>query len=103
MPALFSLDARRELGYARDLVRAAGGALLFSLPLLMTMEMWWFGFTMDPVRLAVFLFTALPLLTGLAYYAGFSARHRGLRHAVLDTLVALAVGYLVAAAARLLV
>jgi len=102
MPAAFSLDARRELGYARDLARAAGGALLFSLPLLMTMEMWWFGFTMDPVRLAVFLFTALPLLTGLAYYAGFSARHRGLRHAVLDTLVALAVGYLVAAAVLLL-
>lgn len=89
---------RRELAYARDLARAFGGALLFSLPLLMTMEMWWFGFVLEPFRLAVFLLAALPLLVGLAFYAGFSARHRGLGHALLDTAVALAVGFLAAAA-----
>ena len=93
-----SFDRRRELGYARDLGRAFGGALLFSLPLLMTMEMWWFGFILEPLRLAVFLLVALPLLFGLAFYAGFSASHRGVGHALLDTLVALAVGFLVAAA-----
>ena len=32
--------------YARGVV----GGLLFSLPLLYTMEVWWAGFTMDPVR-----------------------------------------------------
>ena len=88
----------RELGYARDLARAFGGALLFSLPLLMTMEMWWFGFVLEPFRLAVFLLAALPLLLGLAFYAGFSAEHRGLGHALLDTAVALPVGFLTAAA-----
>jgi putative integral membrane protein (TIGR02587 family) len=88
----------RERAYARDLARAFGGALLFSLPLLMTMEMWWFGFVLEPWRLAVFLIVALPLLLGLAYYAGFSAEHRGLAHALLDTAVALAVGFLAAAA-----
>ena len=93
-----AFDRRRELGYARDLGRAFGGALLFSLPLLMTMEMWWFGFILEPLRLAVFLLVALPLLFGLAFYAGFSASHRGVGHALLDTLVALAVGFLVAAA-----
>jgi putative integral membrane protein (TIGR02587 family) len=93
-----AFDARRERRYARDLARAFGGALLFSLPLLMTMEMWWFGFILEPFRLAVFLLAALPLLLGLAFYAGFSARHRGLGHALLDTLVALAVGFLTAAA-----
>lgn len=82
---------RRETAYARDLGRAFGGALLFSLPLLMTMEMWWFGFSLEPLRLAVFVLSGLPLLIGLAFYAGFS-RHRGLRHAVLDAFAALAVG-----------
>lgn len=94
-----AFDRRREFAYARDLARAFGGALLFGLPLLMTMEMWWFGFLLEPWRLAVFLVAALPLLLGLAYYAGFSASHRGLGHALLDTLVALAVGFLTAAAA----
>ena len=98
MIASLAFDRRRELGYARDLARAFGGALLFSLPLLMTMEMWWFGFILEPFRLAVFLLVALPLLFGLAFYAGFSASHRGVGHALLDTLVALAVGFVVAAA-----
>ena len=93
-----AVQPRRETAYARDLGRAFGGALLFSLPLRMTMEMWWFGFILEPLRLAVFLLVALPLLLGLAFYAGFSKRHRGLGHALLDTLVALAVGFLVAAA-----
>lgn len=97
MSASLVIDRRRELDYARDLARAFGGALLFSLPLLMTMEMWWLGFILEPARLAVFLLVALPLLFGLAFYAGFSARHRGVGHALLDTLVALAVGFLVAA------
>lgn len=94
-----AFDRARETAYARDLARAFGGALLFGLPLLMTMEMWWLGFVLEPWRLAVFLLAALPLLFGLAFYAGFSASHRGVGHALLDTLVALAVGFLTAAAA----
>lgn len=97
MTVSFAFDRRREADYARDLARAFGGALLFSLPLLMTMEMWWFGFILDGVRLTVFLLLSLPLLAGLAYYAGFSARHRGVGHALLDTFVALAVGFICAA------
>lgn len=98
MDISLAFDRGRETGYARDLARAFGGALLFSLPLLMTMEMWWFGFVLEPLRLAVFLLTSLPLLVGLAFYAGFAARHHGLGHAVLDTFVALAVGFVTAAA-----
>ncbi|NJC41154.1 putative integral membrane protein (TIGR02587 family) [Brevundimonas alba] len=92
-----AVHPRRETAYARDLGRAFGGAILFSLPLLMTMEMWWFGFSLHPGRLALFLIVAAPLLVGLAYYAGFSHQHHGVAHAVLDTFVALAVGYLTAA------
>jgi len=53
------------------LARAFGGAILFPLPLLMTMEMWSLGSTMDKLRLALFLAVMFPVLGGLAYYAGF--------------------------------
>ncbi|MBI2249416.1 MAG: DUF2391 family protein, partial [Brevundimonas diminuta] len=91
-------DAARgeDSAYIRDLGRAFGGALLFSLPLLMTMEMWALGFAAEPERRLVFLLAALPVLFGLAHYAGFSAR-RGLVNNALDTLVALAVGFVTAA------
>ena len=102
MNASLAFDRRREAAYARDLARAFGGALLFSLPLLMTMEMWWAGFSLGGAQLAVFLVLALPMLLGLAFYAGFSAEHRGLGHALLDTLVALAVGFITAALVLLL-
>lgn len=95
-----ALDAR-DRHYVRDLGRAFGGALLFILPLLMTMEMWAFGFAMDRGRLIVFMAAALPLLLGLAYYAGFSAR-RGLLNDLLDTFTALAVGFVTAGALLLL-
>jgi putative integral membrane protein (TIGR02587 family) len=54
-----------------DLARAYGGAILFSFPILMTMEMWWQGFSMSPIRLLIFTVVAIPLLIGLSYYDGF--------------------------------
>jgi len=96
-----SFDPARERGYLRDLGRAFGGALLFSMPLLMTMEMWSFGFAMDRTRLLVFILAALPVLHGLAYYAGFSAR-RGLTNDLMDTATALAVGFMTSAALLIL-
>ncbi|WP_417229543.1 TIGR02587 family membrane protein [Brevundimonas sp.] len=87
------IDLRRERAYAHDLGRAFAGALIFSIPLLMTMEMWRQGVTMSSGRLLLFLASGLPLLFGLAYYAGFS-RRRGVRNDSLDTAVALAVGFI---------
>lgn len=92
-----AFDLRREAGYARDLGRAFGGSLLFSLPMLMTMEMWRQGVAMDRWRMLLFVGAGLPLLYGLAYYAGFSGR-RGLRNDLMDTAAALAVGFVSAAA-----
>ena len=48
--------------YGRALARAFGGALLFSFPLLMTMEMWSLGVTVERVKLLVFLLSILPML-----------------------------------------
>ena len=44
-----------DWAYIRDLGRAFGGALLFSLPLLMTMEMWALGFGAPPERRLIYL------------------------------------------------
>lgn len=95
--AVSLIDMRRESGYLRDLGRAFAGALVFNIPLLMTMEMWEQGVVMDRWRMLLFVGAGLPLLYGLAYYAGFSDR-RGFRNDLLDTAVALAVGFITAAA-----
>lgn len=95
MSAAALIDLSRERAYLRDLGRAFGGALVFSIPLLMTMEMWEQGVAMDRGRLLAFIVAGLPLLYGLAYYAGFSDR-RGLVNDLMDTAVALAVGFLTA-------
>ncbi len=76
--------------------RAAGGSVLFTIPMLMTMEMWWLGFYMNPLRLALMLVIAIPLLAGLAYYSGFEKRF-SLCGVLVDAFVAYAVGVLTSA------
>lgn len=87
-----------EIKYAQALARAAGGALLFSLPLFMTEEMWRFGLYMDRDRLALMILVALGLITGVSYYSGFE-RTTGLFDDALDALAAFAVGAMVTLAA----
>ena len=61
--------------YATALSRAFAGALIFSLPLLLTMEMWWLGFYLEPWRLLQFMTGNVLLLFGLSHVAGFEASH----------------------------
>ena len=79
------------------LARAFGGAIIFGLPILMTMEMWQIGVAMPPLRLLLLLLISLPLLVGLSAMAGFE-RTVDLRNDVLDAFVALAVGMTASAA-----
>lgn len=79
--------------FALALARAFGGALIFSLPMLMTMEMWYLGFYISSIRLALFLIVFFPLLIGLAYYSGFEETF-GWKNHTLDALVAYAVGFI---------
>ena len=83
--------------YAQGLVRAAGGAIIFALPLLMTMEMWWLGFTMDRPRLLLLLVLLLPTLVLLSYHAGFEATSSW-RDDILDGLVAYGIGFVASGA-----
>lgn len=87
---------RTSRRYAADLARAFGGALVFSVPALMTMEMWWLGFYQSGYRLALFIALLIPLLTGLSYFEGFEDSET-FKDDVLDTFAALAVGFIAAA------
>lgn len=78
------------------LARAFAGAILFSFPLIMTMEMWSLGFTVERLQLALFMFLAIPLLTGLSYFIGFEDTS-DLTDDIIDAFVAYAVGFITAA------
>ncbi len=57
--------------FLTELGRAFGGAILFALPILMTMEMWWLGEGLEPWHLALLLSVNIPLLILFSYYIGF--------------------------------
>ncbi|MBF5046501.1 TIGR02587 family membrane protein [Aggregicoccus sp. 17bor-14] len=82
-----------ERSFGVGLARAFGGALLFALPMLMTMEMWELGSTMARGRLLLLVLALLPLLYGLAHFMGFEEAD-AFRQAAVDALVAFAVGVL---------
>lgn len=83
------------------LARAFAGALIFALPMLMTMEMWRIGFYMDPLRLILLLVLLVPLLIGMARFSGF--KHTiGLLDEAVDAFVAIAVAMVMATAVLML-
>ena len=91
-----SMSSATNKSYARGLARAFAGALIFSFPLLMTMEMWWLGFYLDRLRLLVFLIWTFLMLVPLSYFVGFE-RTGTLSEDVLDSFVAFAVGAIASA------
>jgi putative integral membrane protein (TIGR02587 family) len=86
----------RKSKYLRGIARAFGGTLIFSLPLLMTMEMWFLGFYIDDLRLAILLILLLPLLVGLSYQVGFR-RDFDLLSNIMDAMTAFAIGFFTSA------
>lgn len=63
--------AARDREHLVGLGRAFAGAIMFSLPLLMTMEMWWLGFYLERWKLLQFMAVNLVVLVGLSRVAGF--------------------------------
>jgi len=86
----------QNAAFPKEVARGLAGALIFAVPLLMTMEMWALGHTMDRPRLALFLASALPLLFGLSWAVGLRKGGGALTH-TLEALTALALGFLVSA------
>lgn len=77
--------------YAAGLARAFAGAVIFGLPLLMTMEMWAIGLYIEPLRLLLFIALNFVVLVVLSRFGGFE-RTASLTEDVLDALAAYAVG-----------
>jgi putative integral membrane protein (TIGR02587 family) len=87
-------------GYGRlfiDLGRANAGALLFSFPLLMTMEVWWLGFSMNGYRMALFIFLSIPLMIGMSYFDGFEDTQT-IAEDVREAFIAYLIGFMIAGA-----
>jgi putative integral membrane protein (TIGR02587 family) len=83
--------------YARGLARAFGGALVFGLPLLMTMEMWSLGHSIHPFRLILFLVAHIVVLVILSRFGGFEPTAT-IAEDLLDALGAYAVGFIASGA-----
>ncbi|RYD67063.1 MAG: TIGR02587 family membrane protein [Sphingomonadales bacterium] len=88
---MFDFASNRD--YAHGLARACGGAVIFGLPLLMTMEMWSIGLYVHPLRLLLFIVLNFLVLIFLSRFGGFE-KTSTLIEDVLDALAAYAVGIL---------
>jgi putative integral membrane protein (TIGR02587 family) len=73
------------------IARGIAGALLFALPMLMTMEMWQLGVYMDRTRLLLLLLFNIPLLIILSDRVGFEETSTW-RQAIRDASIAYALG-----------
>lgn len=81
-----------------DLVRAASGGLLFGVPLLYTMEVWWTGTSSGPPAMVAVLALLMVPVLALNKTGGFRAtRDRRLADAAADTVEAIALGLVVTA------
>lgn len=76
--------------------RAIGGALLFSMPLLMTMELWRIAVAADVTQLAALALATLLLTLGLAHTFGAMSGSITWRDATVDAGVAILAGTLTA-------
>ncbi len=88
-------DDAAELEFWTGMALAFAGALVFALPALMTMELWSLGVHMDDLRLIGFLIVAVPILTGMSFYAGFRPTFSW-KDDLIDAFVAYAIGFVVA-------
>ncbi|HEV2765842.1 MAG TPA: TIGR02587 family membrane protein [Pyrinomonadaceae bacterium] len=80
----------------REYARGVAGGLLFSLPLLYTMEVWWAGFVAHPWRLAVYVAATFLLLLLYNYFVGL--RHDScFSEVVIDSVEEMGLGLLISA------
>ena len=80
-------------------MRAAAGGFLFGIPLLYTMEVWWYGSWVDPRWMLGALVVSLVVVIVLTRTSGFrNVRDTTWRDAAFDGVVIVAIGVLCAAA-----
>lgn len=76
--------------------RGVVGGLMFSLPLLYTMEIWWAGFLVDPYYLLAYVGVTFLLLLGYNRYAGMHEDARFWEVAI-DSVEEMGIGLVIAA------
>ncbi len=100
MPQSFSsADAARGPALHESLQeygRGIAGGMLFSLPMLYTMEVWWTGFLARPLQLLAYVGVSFLLLLGYNRYAGMRADSSFLEVAI-DSIEEMGLGFLIAA------
>jgi putative integral membrane protein (TIGR02587 family) len=98
-PKKNSAPQRRSIAESfREYGRGVAGGLMFSLPLLHTMEVWLAGFNAHPWRLAAYVAATFVLLLGYNRFAGL--RHdAGMREVAIDSVEELGIGFIIAAVA----
>ena len=77
--------------------RGVAGGLMFSLPLLYTMEVWWAGFIAHPWRLFFYMLATFVLLLGYNRYGGLR-RDAGMLEVGIDSVEEMGLGILIAGA-----
>jgi putative integral membrane protein (TIGR02587 family) len=103
VPRTGKAPAGRTVGESfREYGRGVAGGLLFSLPLLYTMEVWFAGFVMPPHRQLAYVLLALVLLLGYNRYAGLHPDTTWTEVAI-DSIEEMGIGLLVSAAVLLLI
>jgi putative integral membrane protein (TIGR02587 family) len=75
--------------------RGIAGGLMFSLPLLYTMEVWWAGFTLHPGRILLYLACTFVLLMLYNRFAGLR-RDATLREVAIDSVEEMGLGLVLA-------
>ena len=85
----------------QEYARGIAGGLLFSLPLIYTMEVWWAGFTSHPLRLLLYVVVTFTLLLGYNFFAGLR-RDASWAEVMIDSVEEMGLGLLIAATMLLL-
>ena len=80
----------------REYGRGLAGGLIFSLPLLYTMEVWWAGFIARPQQLLIYVACTFILLLGYNRYVGLR-RDAGWTEVAIDSVEELGLGIITSA------
>ena len=89
---------------AQDVARGIAGGLLFGVPLLYTMEVWWLGGTTSPPRMLIILGVTLLPVTLLIHSAGFrNQKETRIVDSARDAVEAVALGLVMAAIVLVLI
>ncbi|MFD2247343.1 TIGR02587 family membrane protein [Pontibacter ruber] len=78
----------------KEYARGIAGGLLFSFPLLFTMEVWWAGFMATPMQLLLLVVVTYVLLLGYNRYAGLRA-DTSWRTIIIDSVEEMGIGILI--------